>query len=147
MKSRIFFTGVFLFTAGFSAVAQTGFFLIVPNKENCPHLVKTVDNNQEYCIPNDPIINGEEFHAEGNLQYDPARNNQFFGLRLTKAGLETLRLICANFPEKQLVLVVNGKAAGLYDNKNFKPAPLMSISGKANSKEFNWVYEKLKNKN
>ncbi len=146
MKSRIFFTGVFLFAAGFVVMAQTGFFLIVPNKENCPHLVKTVDNNQEYCIPNDPIINGEEFHAEGNLQYDPARNNQIFVLRLTAVGLETLRLICANFPEKQLVLVVKGRAAGLYDNKSFKPAQLMSISGKANSQEFRWVYENLKNK-
>jgi len=147
MKSRFFFTGVFLFTSGFCAFAQTGFFLIVPNKENCPHLVKTVDYKQEYCIPNDPIISGSEFQVEGNMQYDHTRNNQIFVLRLTTVGLETLRLICANFPEKQLVLVVKGRAAGLYDNKNFKPAQLMSISGRANSQEFHWVYENLKNKN
>src|SRR6267154_6756995 len=101
MKLRVLLTGVFLFTCGFCSIAQTGFFLIVTNKENCPHLVKTVDNQQQYCIPVDPIISGEEFRVEGNLQYDLSRNNQFFGLRLSKLGLETLRLICANLPEKQ----------------------------------------------
>jgi len=146
MKLIILFAAFFIFTSGFSS-AQTGFFLIVTSKENCPHLVKSVDYKQTYCIPNDPIIGGKEFRVEGNLQYDLTHENQFFGLRLTKEGLETLRLICANLPEKQLVLVVNGKAAGLYNNKNFKPAELMSISGKANSPEFHWVYDNLKDKN
>lgn|GEM_PF-5580115 len=144
---KIFFA-VFCFLASdFCSMAQTGFFLIVPNKKNCSRLIKTVDLTQEYCITADPIISGEEFQVEGNLQYDFLHENQFFSLRLTAGGLETLKLICNNLPEKQLVLVVKGKAAGLYNNKNFKPAQLISISGKANSKEFNWVYDNLKNKN
>src|SRR5258706_14260190 len=113
--------------SNFCALAQTGFFLIVTTKENCSHLIKTVDNGQEYCITGDPIIGGGEFQVEGNLQDDLLHENQFFSLRLTTGGLETLRLICTNFPEKQLVLVVNGKSAGIYNNKNFKPAQLMSI--------------------
>jgi hypothetical protein len=147
INMKIFFAALCLFTSDFSSMAQTGFFLIVPNKENCSHLIKTVDFRQEYCITADPIISGKEFQVEGNLQYDLLHENQFFSLRLTTGGLETLRLICTNLPEKQLVLVVNGKAAGLYNNKNFKPAQLMSISGKADSKEFNWVYDNLRNKN
>lgn len=146
MKSVVL-TGILLLTAGFCSEAQTGFFLVVNTRENCPHLVKTVDYKNEYCIPNDPIISGHEFRVEGNPQYDLSRENQFLVLRLSDEGLETLKLICANFPEKQLVLVVNGRAAGFYENKDFKPAQRMSVWGKADSREFNWIYENLKNNN
>lgn len=143
---RILIMALYLFPSGFCALAQTGFYLIVDNNENCSHLVKTLDYKEKYCITVDPIISGGEFHVEGSLQYDQSHENQFFSLRLTKGGVETLTLVCTNLPEKQLVLVVNGKAAGIYYNKNFKPTQLMPISGKANSKEINWVYDNLTNR-
>jgi hypothetical protein len=133
--------------SSFWARAQTGFFMMLSTKEDCSRLVKTLDFKQQYCVTEDPIISGAEFSVEGNLQYDLVHENQSFSIRFTKAGLETLTLICTRLPEKQLVLVVDGKAAGTYDNKNIKPTQIMPISGKADSKEINWVYDKLKNRN
>jgi len=126
------------------AFAQTGFFF-VDNKGHCSIAVKSVNNQDEYCITEEPIIKGSEFKTEGNLQYDLTQQNQFFNIRFTKNGFETLKLICEHMPEKGLVLVVNGKVAGTYDGKNLKPTLVMPVSGKANSKEITWVFENLKN--
>jgi hypothetical protein len=139
---------VFLWaTPELCAFAQSGFFLVVASKSPCAHLVQTVDFQQEYCITEDPIIKPTDFTVVGDLQYDLVHENQFFNLRFTKSGLETLTLICKNLPDKQLVLVVNGKAAGIYRNKSIQPVQLMPISGKANSKEIRWVYDNLKSLN
>ncbi len=143
---KIFFTALcFIFVSPIKNLAQTGFFLAIENKDQCPHLVKAVDFLQEYCITEEPIIKSSEFKVEGSLEYDLSRTTQYFIIHFTKSGFETLKLICSYMPEKQLVLVVDGKAAGVYDKKKLKPTQIMPINGKADSKEIKWVYETLKN--
>ncbi len=136
-----------LLISNFSVFAQTGFFLVVDNKEHCIHLLKSVDYQQEFCVPEEPIIKSSEFNVEGKLEYDVLKENQFFNLRFSQTGFETLKLICQRLPLKQLVLVVNGKVAGTFDSKKMKPIQLMAINGKADSKEIKWVYETLRDKN
>lgn len=145
---KILFTAFYLtLVPQIRSLAQTGFFLVVENKDQCPHLVKAVDFLQEYCIPEEPIIKPSEFKVEGNLEYDLSQTTQYFIIHFTKSGFETLKLICDHMPEKQLVLVVGGKAAGVYDKKKLTPAQIMPINGKADSKEIKWVFETLKNLN
>jgi hypothetical protein len=134
----------FVFISSLCALSQTGFFLVVGNNDHCSRLVKSFDYLQQYCITEEPIIKEMEFKAEGSLQYGLTQQEQFFNIRFTKNGFETLKLICKHLPDKKLVLVVNGKGIGTYDNRNLKPTVLMQISGKANSKEINWVFENLK---
>jgi hypothetical protein len=144
---RIFFTAFCFFQISvFYATAQTGFFLIIENKEHCAHPVTSIDFQEEYCITEIAIIKESEFKAEGELQSDLVLNSRFFYIRFTKSGFETLKMICEHLPEKHLVLVVNGKAIGTYDGKKLKPTERMPIIGKADSKEINWVFENLKNR-
>ncbi len=145
---KISVTATFFFLAiRFCASAQTGFFLIAETKGNCSHLVKSVDyqNQNEYCITDEPIIKSAEFSVVGQLQYDLLKTTQFFNIRFTKSGYETLKLICDHMPEKQLLFVVTNKAAGIFDSKKLKPSQLMPISGVADSKEIKWVFENVKN--
>lgn len=143
---RVILSFCIVFASTFYGSAQTGFFLII-EKGFCEHPAMSLDNTQKYCIPEEPIIKGSEFKPEGNLLSDVSTQSQFFNLRFTNSGFETLKVICEQMPEKKLVLVVNGKAVGTYDNKNLKPRQVIQISGKADSKEISWIFENLKKDN
>src|SRR5258706_2710293 len=140
---RVIFSFCVVFASTFYAAAQTGFFLII-EKGFCEHPAMSLDNTEKYCIPEEPIIKASEFKPEGDLQNDAITQIQFFNLRFTKSGFETLKVICEQMPEKKLVFVVNGKAVGTYDSKNFKPGQVIQISDKAKSKMISWVFENLK---
>lgn len=145
---RILLISVCLLLAKKSAFGQTGFFLVVDNKDQCFQTIVSVDEKEKFCITEEAVIKDSEFKVDGEIQFaDLAQKNQYFNIRFTDKGLETLRLICSYLPEKKLILVVKGKAAGSYDNKKLRPMLLMPISGKANSKELKWVFENLKNPN
>lgn len=133
-----------VFTLIHSASAQTGFFLKLNSKTSDSYLVSTFDSKNEFLVPLEPIINELQFKVADSLQYDPIHNDQYFNIRFTKLGFETLKMVCDIVPEKELVLVVNGKAITL-TNKS-KPRQLMRISGPANSEEVRWIFENLKNK-
>jgi hypothetical protein len=138
------FVVILMVLAGYKQLsAQTGFFLIVDNKNSCSKPLYSLDGRQRYCVTDEAIIKDSEFKVEGNIQDDLTQRNQYFTIRFTKNGLETLKLICENFPEQKLLFVVNGKVAGTYDNKKLIPMALMPISGLANSKEIKWVYDNL----
>jgi hypothetical protein len=143
MKIHLF-TCWSIFDLIYSASAQTGFFLKLDSKTSDSHLVSTVDSKNEFLVPLEPIINGFEFKVADSLQYDPIHNDQYFNIRFTKIGFETLKMICELVPAKELVLVVNGKAITL-TNKS-KPGQLMRISGPANSEEILWIFKNLKQK-
>ena len=127
-----------------SASAQTGFFLRLDAKTSESHLVSAVDSKNEFLVPLEPIINETEFKLADSLQHDALNNDLFFNIRFTKIGFETLKMICNSLPEKELLLVVNGKAINL-TNKS-RPRQLMRISGPPNSKEISWIFENLKHK-
>lgn len=121
----------------------TGFFLALDNTTNCKP-IPTLDGQNEFCITDEAIIKESEFKVDGVLQDDLLKKTQYFNLRFSQSGFETLKLICEKLPEKKLLFVVNGKVVGAYDNKKFKPSQIIPISGISNSKEIKWVYEALK---
>lgn len=129
----------------FSAAAQTGFYLIVDDKQPCEKSLFAVDKyiSTKYCVTDEPIIKESEFKVDSKILEDLTKQHQYFNIRFTKSGFETLKLICEHLPENQLVFVVKGKVAGTYASKNLKPAMVIPISGKANSAEIKWVYENL----
>ncbi len=145
---KIFLISVFFIIANKFAVGQTGFFLVVETKEQCFQTVVSLDGKNRFCITEEAIIKDSEFKVDGEILFtDLTQKTQYFNIRFTDKGLETLKLICQYLSEKKLILVVKGKVAGLYDNKKLKPLQLMPILGKTNSKELKWVFENLKNKN
>src|SRR5205814_333803 len=132
---------------GFYLKAQTGFFLVIEAKDFCEHPILSFDEKRKYCITDEAIIGKSEFKVDSELQFDLTQKNQFFNLRFTKQGFETLKMICQHMPEKTLVFIVNGKAAGTYNSKGLKPTLIMPINGIANSDEIKWVFENLKKVN
>jgi hypothetical protein len=139
---KIIFTLCLLYSHVF-AFGQTGFFLLV-DKGSCERSAVALDNKQKYCITEEPIIKQSEFKIEGELQNYSQTQTEFFNLRFTKSGFETLKLICDRMPEKKLVFVVKGRAVGTYDGKNLRPRQVIQISGKSDSKEIRWVLENLR---
>jgi hypothetical protein len=136
----------FCVVASLYAFGQTGFYLIVDNKDLCVHTVMSIDEKQKFCITDEPIIKESEFKTVGALQYDFLKENQFFNLQFSESGLETLKLINEHLPNRRLVFVVKGKEVGIYRGKNLKPTEYMPIRDKVNSPDIKWVYDNLKAK-
>jgi hypothetical protein len=142
---KILVTLILFSFAGFFVDAQTGFYLVLDNKAPCKKALYAVDKyiNTKFCVTDEAIIKESEFKLDSKILEDLNKQNQYFNIRFTKSGYETLKLICERLPEKQLVFVVKGKVAGTYPSKSLKPAMVIPITGKANSAEIKWVYENL----
>ncbi len=128
---------------GFRAHAQTGFFLAIDSKGPCAKQIVSLNGSKKFCITAEAIIKDSEFKVEGQIRDDLTHKNQYFYIRFTKTGFETLTLVCKGLSEKELLFVVDGKVVGIYESKNLKPMQHMPISGPNNSREFKWVYETL----
>lgn len=139
---------ILLWIAGsIPGICQTGFFIALDKKDFCVQKVIALDGKSEFCVTNEPIISAKDFKVEGGIKYtDLTQQTEYFNLRFTDKGFESLQLICEHFPEKQLLLIVKGKVVGDYESKKLKLVQVMPISGKAHSKELRWVYDNLKSK-
>ncbi|HLZ16859.1 MAG TPA: hypothetical protein VKQ08_07455, partial [Cyclobacteriaceae bacterium] len=115
--TKVFWLALISFAMDFSANAQTGFYLIIENIGKCSHEVEDFDGKKKYCIPENAIVNRTDFKVEGHLQYSLDLKEQFFNIRFNKSSFETLKIIHDGMLNSKLVLVVNGKAMGVYDRK------------------------------
>ncbi len=123
---------------------KTGFYFETASKKNCVHLVRSFDEKNRYCITEKPIIYETEFESISTIEYDSSSHTKSVKLKLSKKGFEAIRSISITFPNTKLLLVVNGKAAGLF-NPNGILKQILPISGSIDSPEIDWIVENLRN--
>jgi hypothetical protein len=119
---------------------QTGLFLVI-EKGDCAHIAMSLDSSQQFCIPEEPIINKTEFKTEGVLQQEALSQNQYFNLQLSNRGFEKFKLIYEHLAEKELVFVVDGKAVGTLQDS--QPRKVIQIIDRAGSKKLEPILEAL----
>lgn len=148
MIRKILFIYGFFITSGVDSVfAQTpdaGFFLMVEDKTNCPHLVRVLNGPISYCIPNYPVIPESEFKFEGDLKVSTVYEHSSIDLRLTQAGFNTLKSLATNLPNTKLILVIDNFVVGTFDQIATIHSPVIPVNGKINSPEMNWLYDWVK---
>ena len=132
------------FPAAFSQNIDTGFFLVIENQENCTHLVHVVTGPITYCVPNNPVISKTEFTFVGDLKLVKGYELSSIDLRLTPEGFKTLETLTVNLPNTKLALVLEDHVVGIFDSKGVIRGSILPVTGKVNSPEMEWLYNRVK---
>lgn len=132
---------VFCFVAKL-AQGQTGFFMLLDKSSPCTTPVLSMDKNREYCITPEPIIEEKEFTISSNIGFNLPHTEKYFNLKLSAKALSVWKLLARNMSDK-LVFVVEGRAVGFFSGGRIE-GQTISISGKADTDDIDWVYTKLK---
>lgn len=121
---------------------QTGFFLLLDKTSKCDAPVLSLDKSREYCITPEPIIEEKEFSIASNIGFNLLHTEKYFNLKLSAKALSVWKLLARNMSDK-LVFVVDGRAVGFFSGGKIE-GQTISISGKADTDDIDWVYMKLK---
>jgi hypothetical protein len=121
---------------------QTGFFLLMDKSSKCTNTALSMDKKTEYCITPEPIIEEKEFSIASNISFNLSHTEKYFNLKLTNKALSVWKLLARNMSDK-LVFVVDGRAVGFFSGGKIA-GQIISISGKGDTNDIDWVYEKLK---
>ena len=65
-------------------------------------------------------------------------------LELTQNGFNTWKGVIKNFPESNLVLIIEGFAVGTFKNEGQIPGIKIPVNGPTGSREVYWIYDHLK---
>jgi hypothetical protein len=122
----------------------TGFYFAIEDRRNCPYVIYAFDEKRKYCVTKEPIIKDTEFESVSEIEYDLARQSKFVNLQLTKKGFALIKKLASQLPNKKLLLVVNDRVVGTFDGMDQLVSRTVPISGPVDSKEIDWVYDKLK---
>ncbi|MBL7854776.1 MAG: hypothetical protein JNL17_10265 [Cyclobacteriaceae bacterium] len=134
---------VLLISGVCSAQNQAGFFFVLNSKKNCPQKVSSISGRQQYCIASEPIIRASEFESVSDLKKDE-RQHTYLELTLSEVGVANLRTLSARLPDSQLVLVVDDKVVGEFENLGRIVNRTIPISDKNNSGQMTWIRDRLK---
>ena len=135
---------LFLFIIGISSYVQaqnTGFFVVISEKENCPRKFSTIDLRQFYCSSQKPIIDQQAFASVGEVIL--AKKSRYLDLFLSAKGMEVLKKLVATLPNATFILVVENKVIGVLENKDIL-GRFIRIDAEINSKEIYWIHDQLK---
>lgn len=120
-----------------------GFYFVLQTKKNCPQKVSSISGRQQYCIASEPIIRASEFESVSDLKKDE-RQHTYLELTLSEVGVANLRTLSARLPDSQLVLVVDDKVVGEFENLGRIVNRTIPISDKNNSGQMTWIRDRLK---
>ena len=142
LKKFLILCGSFLllgFPAAFSQNIDTGFFLVIQNRENCVHLVNAVIGPVTYCVPSSPVIPKTEFTFVGEMKLVKGYELSSIDLRLTPEGFKTLETLTTNLPNTKLALVLEDHVVGIFDSKGVIRGSILPVTGKVKSPEMEWL--------
>lgn len=128
----------------FSQNIDTGFFLVIENRENCVHLVHAVIGPVTYCVPGSPVISKTEFTFVGEMKPVKGYELSSIDLRLTPEGFKTLETLTVNLPNTKLALVLEDHVVGIFDSRGVIRGSILPVTGKVNSPEMEWLYNWVK---
>jgi len=142
--SRAFFIFVFI-SVFFPCFSQdnTGFYIEIEKKTNCPQLVRTFDETLTFCVPKRPILDRTVFTSIGDIQVDAAKKRKYIDLHLNSKGMETLKTVVASLPNSNIILVVNDRVVGRLKNKDIV-GRFIRIDSDLVSQQIEWIHSHLK---
>ncbi|HEY5826226.1 MAG TPA: hypothetical protein VIT44_17770 [Cyclobacteriaceae bacterium] len=141
---RIIFSFLFLviFHHAYSQ-DNTGFYIQIDKKTNCPQEVRTFDNVGVFCVPNKPILDRTVFTSISEIQIDHNKKRKYIDLYLSAKGMELLKTVVTSLPNSTLILVVDNKVVGVLKNKDVV-GRFIRVDSDMVSQQIEWIHEKLK---
>ncbi len=122
---------------------NTGFYIQIDKKTNCPQEVRTFDNVGVFCVPQKPILDKTVFTTISEIQVDHNRKRKYIDLHLSTKGMELLKTVVTSLPNATLILVVDNKVVGVLKNKDIV-GRFIRVDSDLISQQIEWIHDKLK---
>jgi len=122
---------------------NTGFYIQIDKKTNCPQEVRTFDNIGVFCVPNKPILDKTVFTSISEIQVDHSKKRKYIDLHLSTKGMELLKTVVTSLPNSTLILVVDNKVVGVLKNKDVV-GRFIRVDSDLVSQQIEWIHDKLK---
>jgi len=142
MKSILSFL-FFLLTISVYCQDNTGFYVQIEKKTNCPQEIRTFDDVQIFCVPNKPILDRTAFTTISEVKTDTNKKRKYIDLHLSKKGMDLLNTVVNSLPNATLILVVENKVVGVLKNKDIV-GRFIRIDSDPASRQIEWIHDKLK---
>lgn len=141
---RTLFSILFLMILNYCyAQDNTGFYIQIDKKTNCPQEVRTFDNVGVFCVPQKPILDKSAFTSISAVQVDYNKKRKYIDLHLSTKGMELLKTVVNSLPNSTLVLVVENKVVGVLKNKDIV-GRFIRVDSDLVSQQIEWIHDKLK---
>jgi hypothetical protein len=122
---------------------NTGFYIQIDKKTNCPQEVRTFDNVGAFCVPNKPILDRTAFTSVSEIQIDQGKKRKYIDLHISTKGMELLKAVVTSLPNAKLILVVDNKVVGVLKNKDIV-GRFIRIDSDMVSQQIEWIRDRLK---
>ena len=123
---------------------DTGLYFIAdPKESDCERRLQLLHSGNHYCLEQEPIIKGKEFHEISEI-YEDIYKFRHLDIMLTSSGLKKLNIINSEFPQMELAIVVSGKLIGAIMLSQGSYIDKITISEDLNAHQLNWIYRELK---
>jgi len=141
---RTLFSFLFLFFLHYCyAQDNTGFYIQIDKKTNCPQEVRTFDNVGVFCVPQKPILDKTAFTTISEIQVDHAKKRKYIDLHLSAKGMDLLKTVVNSLPNATLILVVDNRVVGVLKNKDVV-GRFVRVDSDLVSQQIEWIHDKLK---
>lgn len=128
----------------FAQEMETGFYIVMDSKKNCPNPVHGRNETLIYCLTKEPILTVSDFESVSDVKYDSLLELRYLLLRLTPGGYNTLKVLMEKLPDTRLALVIENTVAGTYNHPSKILSRSLPIRGGIDANEIDWIYSALK---
>ena len=122
---------------------NTGFYIQIDKKTNCPQEVRTFDNLAAFCVPQKPILDRSAFTSVGEIQVDHNKKRKHIDIYISTKGMELLKTVVTSLPNANLILIVDNKVVGILRNKDVV-GRFIRVDSDLVSQQLEWIHDKLK---
>jgi len=141
---RIFFSFLFLVILQHTyGQDNTGFYIQIDKKTNCPQEVKTFDNLAAFCVPQKPILDRSAFTSIGEIQVDQNKKRKYIDIHVSTKGMELLKTVVTSLPNASIILIVDNKVVGILRNKDVV-GRFIRVDSDLVSQQLEWIHDRLK---
>jgi hypothetical protein len=137
IRIALFTIAVFVFPP-LQEKANTGFYIMISEKENCPQKFATMDKKQTYCVPRKPILDQSIFVSVTDVKILEKR--KYIDLYLSTKGMDALKNLVKNLPNATIILVVDDKVIGVLRNTDIV-GRFIRIDSDILSKDLEWIHD------
>lgn len=120
--------------------ANTGFYIMISEKENCLQKFATMDKKQTYCVPRKPILDQSIFVSVTEVKILEKR--KYIDLYLSVKGMEALKNLVKNLPNATIILVVEDNVIGVLKNKDIV-GRFIRIDSDILSRDLEWIHDHI----
>ncbi len=100
----------------FAQSNSSGFYIVLNEDKNCKNQFKQLNQKIPLCLSERPFVTAQDFEAVSLIYRDTLTFSKYTSLKITDVSFGRLHTLTATLPKIKLVLVIDGRIIGVFEN-------------------------------